>query len=168
MRIRVLTAATLFAMLVHPVVSRAAEPWEPREQDNVVMLYFSKSLDATRPSKDTALAFGLRLQRTSILPGMSPASLLDFRLSLNGSRTLLAGGLPIYNLEDNGQIDTDGDGVGDTDEENSSATNWFKSFSKPAQFAIVLVGAVSAACLTGVGICKRGDSDGEPDYVVLD
>jgi hypothetical protein len=144
MKFRVLAAAAMLAMAT---LSSADEPsWAAPERDRAVMLYFSKSFGSGARGLAPPIAFGLRWQEASPSLEWRAASLLDLRWSLDGRKTLLAGGAPMLSLDS--MKDEDGDGTPD------SSWTW-ESWKEPGFIVLGVIAVAGGLCLARELICEK-------------
>jgi hypothetical protein len=125
----------------------SAEPEQPAGRERAVMLYFSKSLGGSQRQNHAPLAFGLRLQQSSPFQDNQQVSLLDARVSLDGRKQMLFGGLNAFDSKKD--IDIDADGTG-----SSSEGAWFREHKLMTGLLATLI-VVGGLCGARTVICEK-------------
>jgi hypothetical protein len=123
------------------VSSVAGESGRQPASEKALMVYMSVPMGPSARGKQEALSFGLRLQQSTPMNWQRPVPLMDFRLRLDGRKTLQGVGVMMLDSFDSGG----------------------GSFSgRPWLLALTAAGAGAAlACLLSVGICDGGDDEYE-------
>lgn len=133
------------------VVTLAAEPGQPAEREKAVMLYFTKTFGSDQKQNRAPLAFGLKLQQSSVFDTAHSMSLFDARYSLGGHRSFAIAGLNAF--ESSGESS-----------ESSQGPSW-ASFRKRPYVTGLLIGVslIGISCGTKNWPCKSNSRYTEPE-----
>ena len=137
-------------------VTLAEPPGQPVEREKAVMLYFTKSFGSDQKQNRSPLAFGFKLQQSSLFGTTRPIELLDARYSLNGRKTFALGGLNAFDSANDSSNDSSGESTA------SSSKLWTEHPGWTA--AMVALAVLGAMCATETLICEGGggyDGPGE-------
>ena len=123
-------------------VTLAAEPGQPAGREKAVMLYFTKSFGSDQKQNRAPLAFGLKLQQSSVFDTSHTMALFDARYSLGGRKSFAVAGLNAF--ESSGESS-----------ESSQGPSW-ESFEKHPYITttVIVFSLIGISCATENWPCK--------------
>ena len=138
MKIHLLLASAL--SVVAASAGQAAEPLTPPAREKALMLYFSKSFGGSDRQARNPLAFGLRLQESTLSDAARSVPLLDLRYSLDGRAMLIAADVLRWDPSDSSDDP-------ESSMPSSAGQHW-------GIYVAAGIGVLAVACATHVGICE--------------